>query len=570
MSVQADQRFREALRQYRAGDLHGAAELCRRLLELDAGHADGARLLAVILEASGRITEAIRILQGMVRGREADPRILYSLGRMLARTGEHARAVESLEQARRADPGDYQASLALGFCLVQVGRPDEAARQYEDALQIRPDDPAIVRAYGEILTRLTRFDDAVAAYRKALDLNAGDLRALARLAGLYERTNRLEEMAEVIEEGLRLEPDDRTLRFHRAVYLRRRDDPQAALEILERLQQDRLDPDLSRKVAFETARLRDKLGQFDKAFEAATLGNRLSRRLAREAAPDAEPFGDWLDRVERVFSAAWESTRPASPDADPALDDEDQPIFILSFPRSGTTLIEAILGARSEYQVYEEKPTMDELFDELRQHGLSYPECGDRLDAEVVGALRERYFRAANRYAERRPGSVIVDKNPLITPTVPLLQQVFPRARYIFAVRHPLDVCLSCFLYPFSPNSALAECATVEELAGVYAKVIRIWRLARRHLPLNAIELSYESLVTDFETHSRRLFEFLGITWDEEVPNFARGARTLRNHDRVIQGVYQSSRYRWKNYETQLAPAAPLVEESLSHFGYDA
>lgn len=568
MSAQADERIREALSHYRAGKPGTAAAICRRILETDAGHAEAARLLAVILAESRRLREAISLLQAFARDARADPQLLYTLGRMQAQAGTYGQAAETLERAQRVDSENHLIPLALGYCLAQLGKPDEAACAYEAALERKPDDPAILRDYGEILGRLARFDEAITAYRRVLELDPGNPTAYVRLAGLYERTNRVEDMAEIVEAGLRHWPEDPALRFHRAVNLRRRDQPESALASLEQLQREAPPPGLGRKVAFETARIYDRMGQYDRAFEQARLGNRLAGELARQAAGDAEDYGDWLERVEQVFATAWGTAGPAQP----AQGDHDDVVFILGFPRSGTTLIDVLLAARDEYQVYEEKPFLGELLEELRGHGLSYPECGDRLDAGIIRALRQRYFQAAGRFAVRRPGTVLVDKNPLATPAVPLLHQVFPRAKYIFAARHPLDVCLSCYLYSFSPNSALAECETVESIASAYAKTMAIWRLARRHLPLEVIEIPYETLIEDFAAESRRLFDFLGLPWDQGVPDLARHARagppTLRNYDRVIQGIYRTSRYRWRHYERYLAGVAPIVEEAGAYFSY--
>lgn len=572
MSAQADQRFREALSRYRAGGRDAAASLCRGILGDEADHSDARRLLAMILEETGRVRQAIDLLrEAATAPGGGDGRLLFSLGRLQAGIGAYAEALETLERARDLDPGNHQVPLALGFCLVRMGRLDEAAMQYEAALAIRPEDPHALRGFGEILTRLTRFDDAITAYRQAHELDPGESAALERLAGLYERTNRLQDMDDAVATGLRLRPGDPRLRYHRAVLFRRRDDPEAALAILDALSREELPPDLDRRVAFESARVLDRLGRFGEAFDRAGHGNRLTGKLARDAAPDAEGFGVWLDRVHQVFSTTWESAQSG---AAPGAADHERIVFILGFPRSGTTLIDAILASCGDCQVYEERPFLDELAGELQERGLSYPECGAGLDPDVANALRARYYRAANRFAERRPGTVIVDKNPLATASVPLLHQVFPGAKYVFAARHPLDVCLSCYLYPFSPNSALGECDTIEGIAEVYAKTVRIWELARRQLPLDAIELGYESLVTDFEARSRRLFGFLGIPWDEEVLEFGRRGRrgaapTLRNYDRVNQGIDQASRYRWRHYEKQLEPAVPLVAEAASHFGYD-
>lgn len=568
MNTPADQTFRQALGRYRAGDRERAAGLCRQALASDEDHGEAARLLATILAESGRAGEGIRLLERLASGPDPDARVCYSLGRMLAQTGAYDAAVAPLERAREADPANPEIARVLGFCLVRLGRADEAARVHEAVLGYGPVDPALLRGYGEILTRLARFDEAIAAYRRALKMDPDDATAPERLAGLYERTNRLEDMASIVQEGLRRFPDDPRLRFQRAVHLRRRDDPEAALAILEELQREQQGTDLGRRVAFEAGRLLDRMGNHDRAFEQARLGNRLAAAHARRAAGDAEAYGDWLDRIARDLSAPGDSADTVPPQPP----DPDAPVFILGFPRSGTTLIDVLLATRNEYQVYEEKPFVAELFGELARHGQSFPECGPRLDAGLIDELRRRYFQAARRFAERRPGTVVVDKNPLATPVVPLLHQIFPRAKYVFAVRHPLDVCLSCYLYSFSPNSALAECETVEQVADAYAKTMNIWRLARRHLPLDALEVCYEAMVEDFPAESRRLFDFLGLPWDESVLEFAQrarqGAPTLRNYDRVIQGIYRTSRYRWRNYERHLADAAAIVREAAEHFGY--
>lgn len=570
MSANVDVQYREAVGHYRAGSHERAADLCRRLLARHPGHLAAMHLLGVILDDMGRAEESVRVLGTAAAAAPNDARVLYGLARAHANAGHFQNALDVIEKVRTLDPGNPAVPTLAGTCLLRAGRPEEAAGQYEEALRLDPGNASLHGTYGECLSSLSRFDEAIAAFRDASRLRPDDVRSLARLARLYERTNRLDEMAAVLSEALAKWPADPELRYLKAVLSRRQGEEIAALELLTALCGESLEPDIERRVLFEAAAVLDRQGRHGEAFERAAHANRLTRALAERNGQDAAAYGEWLDRVHDRFQAAWSPGPPASVSSR-----HEAVVFIFSFPRSGTTLIDSLLACRSEFQVYEEKGFIDVLIGRLKDQGIEYPEQAANLPAPVIEDLRGSYFAAADRFAPRRPGTVIVDKNPLLTPALPLLQQVFPNGKYIFAARHPLDVCLSCYMYSFSPGSALANYDRVDDLASAYAKSLRIWQLVEGHLPLDTLKVRYEDLVEDLESESRRLFEFLGVDWDENVLDFARLAKTdgriiMRNYDKIIQGLYRSSKHRWKNYERELAPAIPVLKDALEYLGYRA
>lgn len=570
MSANVDVQYREAVKHYKAGSHELAADLCRRILARHPGHLPVTHLLGVILDDMGRAEESVQVLGTAAVAAPNDARVLYGLARAYANAGHLQSALDVLEKTRTLNPENPAVPTLAGTCLLRAGRPGEAAGQYEEALRLDPGNASLYRTYGECLSSLARFDEAIAAFRDASRLRPDDIQSRARLARLYERTNRLDEMEAVLSDALANWPANPELRYLKAVISRRRGEEGAALELLTALCGERLEADLERRVLFEAAAVLDRQGRHGEAFQRVTRANRLTKVLAERNGQHAAAYGEWLDRVHDQFQAAWSQGLPAS-ESSP----HETVVFIFSFPRSGTTLIDSLLACRGEFQVYEEKGFIDVLIGRLKDQGIEYPEQAANLPVPVIEDLRRSYFAAANRFARRRPGTVIVDKNPMLTPALPLLQQVFPDAKYIFAARHPLDVCLSCYMYNFSPGSALANYDQVDDLATAYAKSLRIWRLAESHLQMDTLQVRYEDLVDDLESESRNLFDFLEVEWDEKVLDFARLARTdgriiMRNYDKIIQGLYRSSKHRWINYERELAPAIPVLKDAMEYLGYRA
>jgi len=159
------------------------------------------------------------------------------------------------------------------------------------------------------------------------------------------------------------------------------------------------------------------------------------------------------------------------------------------------------------------------------------------------------------------------------TVDVGLILRVFPAARFIVAVRHPCDVCLSCFMQDFKMNDVTANFVTLEETAFLYAEVMGLWQHYVRVLPHAYHVVRYEDVVDDFRTETRRLLQFLDLDWDDAVLDYAEHARrrgmiTTASYHQVIEPIYRRARYRWRRYARQLEPAIRVLRPHIEYFGY--
>jgi hypothetical protein len=168
---------------------------------------------------------------------------------------------------------------------------------------------------------------------------------------------------------------------------------------------------------------------------------------------------------------------------------------------------------------------------------------------------------------------VFVDKLPLNTIWAHLIWRVFPEARFILAIRHPLDVCLGCFMQHFAINSAMSSFLSLENTAAAYAAVMGLWRDLAGALPLKVHTVRYEDVVDDLAGQAAALLAFLNLPWDPAVLDHAGTARAkpiinTPSYHQVARPIYRDAAFRWRRYRPHLAGIADTVQPFVAMFGY--
>jgi len=201
-----------------------------------------------------------------------------------------------------------------------------------------------------------------------------------------------------------------------------------------------------------------------------------------------------------------------------------------------------------------------------------YPSGLAELDRQVIEQLRAAYFEEVARFAD--PGArLIIDKQPLNLVEAGLIYRVFPRAKFIFLLRHPADVCLSCFMQNFRSNPATISFLTLENTVNLYDVAMQAWRQFTRLLPLNVYTVRYELLIDQPAEALRRLGDFLDISAglqveEDDPPTLPRGIRTPSYHQ-VAEPINRRGLYRWQRYREQLGEAIEPLYPWMAALGYD-
>jgi len=556
-----------------AGRYEAAVEEIRRAIALNPQAAAFHCNLGAAYKALGRMGEAVASYEEALRIRPHFVEAHCNLGAALSEQGKFPEAAASYQRALALKPDHVEAHNRLGIALQRQGRIEEAAASYKRALRLKPGHAAAYNNLGSALQLLERFDEAEAAYEQALAIKPDYVEGLANLADLYERLNRLEEAAATLARGLELDPDHVHLNVVAAKCEEREGRHQQALDRLARLrplaESGVVDADVAKDLSFQLGRLYDRAGDSSRAFAQFTEANRLAMQGGEGHLACREKFLENVGVLAEVFDKAWvDSWSGALPP-----DGEEPPVFMIGFPRSGTTLLDVMLDGHPRIQTLEEKPTMLAVQKEIESLPGGYPLAMRDLKPGQIARLRATYFRAVDEFIERRPGHLVVDRFPMNAVRVGLILRVFPAARFIMVVRHPCDACLSCFMQDFKLNGAMANFYAIEEAAVLYAKVMGLWRQYVRVLPHAYHVVRYEDLVEDAAGQMRRLLRFIDVPWDDAVLNHTDRARTrgrisTPSYRQVTEPIYQRARYRWLRYAEHLEPVVETLRPYIEYFGY--
>ena len=167
----------------------------------------------------------------------------------------------------------------------------------------------------------------------------------------------------------------------------------------------------------------------------------------------------------------------------------------------------------------------------------------------------------------------LLDKSPFNTAHIGLIHRVFPEAQLVFVVRHPCDVCLSCFMNNFELNSGTCHFTRLESAVALYRKMMELWLTYVETLPLRYQLLRYEDLVSQPETELHRLADILDVPWSGRMLEHTAQAAKRRHiptpsYAQVHRPIYQDACYRWRRYAGFINPFLKDLQPYIEFFGY--
>jgi tetratricopeptide (TPR) repeat protein len=487
-------------------------------------------------------------------------------------SGQLKRAKEAAADLLAEYPREPLLLTLFGTVLTALGEYDEAVARIREAVTLRPDVAGGHFQLGNALFERGDLDAAVDSYRRTTELEPGNLDAHNKLCQTLERSNRLDEAAEVLGQAKQLFGGSQAvLALREAVLLKRQGDIDEACLCLEASDWRNADPDSREAAAYLLADLSDRGGDTAAAFAYVQEANNVAAAAPASRRLDPSAYFRLLDELAAVFTpgklADWEPVE--------IRDERPVPVFLVGFPRSGTTLVNAILHSHSRVTSLEECPTVYRLEKELREiTGNSLERIG-RLEAGQVTSIRDTYFDEVERHAgPLAPGKVVVDKMPLNLVQAGLIYRVFPDARFLFVLRHPCDSVLSCYMRPMRRNEATVNFLDLGNAARLYDRVMELWHSYLELLPISAQTVRYENLVEDFEGTVASCLEFIGLDRDDGVRNYAETARqesrvVTPSYDQVTRDIYSDASGRWERYREYLDPVLPVLLPWAERLGYD-
>lgn len=464
-------------------------------------HPEVLRLQGVLKHLDGRYAEAVEILREALGVSPDDVLILNNLGSSLRASGDAEGAINIFTQVTTLAPDLAAAWFNLGKTLKSQARPDAALPALERALMLSPAHVPARIVLGDSLKALGRINEAAEAFREALRLNPKNAQAWFALANIKTIPLSLGEANQ-----------------------------------LKQLLGDRaLNDDDRIRMGFTLAKALEDLGEYEKSFTALSEANRCKRR---QTTWDAAKFSAEIDAM---LSAC------ALPPAESAPSDQGgEVIFIVSLPRSGSTLTEQILAAHPEIEGASELPDLPAVInEESKRRGVEFPAWFNDATAKDWERLGKDYLERTQRWRTKHPR--FTDKGLANWQSVAAALAMLPAAKVVVCRRDPLETCLSCFVQLFARGQPFSY--DIDDVVAYWKDFNRLCRHWVEIYPDRVHDMVYENLLEDPESITRSLLEFCGLPFDPACLRFHEVKRNVRTASaaQVLQPLRRdtarSSRY---------------------------
>lgn len=480
LSPVAARLFKRAQREVRAGTLDTAARTLTNVAALCPNHIEVLRMAGAVARDAGDMEGAVDYFSRAAVLEPTNAELQVDLGIVLFRARHHEEALEHLYEASRLAPTMGSAWYNLGQALQLRGMMSESLGAFKNALEIDACNVNARMSMVRALTSLGRVTEAVTELRQILHDDPMRSDAWFALGDLKTYRLSAEDLRQI------------------ALCARKPDLPET----------DRI------RLGFVQAHALEDQGDYAGAWDVLVQSNKAQRR---RVVWDATREHEYAERIVEKFRT--HTSRAVTGELGRDV------IFLVSLPRSGSTLVEQMLAAHPRIVGANEIPELPRLIDaETSRAGCEYPGWVDQFaprDWERLG--REYLVRTA--HWRDKDHAVMTDKNLLNWRTLGAALSMLPSARAIVIQRDPVETCLGCFRQWF--DRAAPYTYDLDELATVYIDFARLARFWGTKFPNRVFYLQYENLTARPEPALRKLLEFCGLPFDSRCLDFYKTARAV-------------------------------------------
>lgn len=496
-----------------------------------------------------------------------------------ASTNQPRLAAELFAEVSARDPQDPFVLLELAKASRRIQQIDRMRQALDRAKRLARRDPVVGIAYAKTCEHMRDLEEAKAMYTQLAKNRQCRIAAQAGLAGIYERLNQVDKAQAVLDEVAFSGQRQPAVRLLQARLLSRRANYGKAESMLRSVVNSK-EKKSAQDAAYLLASCLDKQGKCDEAMEVlgrvkkaqaqsqatiiALRGFRAGRDMAAKALENLNDNGipNWMESANRMGDRA------------------ESIAFLLGHPRSGTTLLEQVLAAHEDIVDADETSSFHDTvwfplsIEAAKKYDKQLYRLLSDLPADLERSLRDEYFR----HLEFEMGTtgqerLWLDKNPALTLQLLAVLRVIPESKIIVALRDPRDVCISAYMQRVELTNWSVNWLSLQDTVDMYVLAMNNWLRLRDLGGFESIEVRYEDCVEDLSCQGRRVFDFLGVEWREDLRHTHRHVETKTvfspTYGDVSKPVYQSSVGRWRNYAKQLEPFQGKLKPFVQAFGYE-
>lgn len=500
-----------------------AARLVMSHLRAHSGEPRGLAMLGAIATTAGALLQGENFFrQAIARGFDEEE-VRRQLAANLHQQERLEEALAIFDEIIRSAGGDRQMLGSIAYIKDKLGRGEEARGLWHQLVTEEPSNPTFWISYGHNLRAAGMTQEATQAYRHAVDIERERGEGWWGLASI--KTYRFDEREiETMQGALTI--------------------PSVVLNLAP--------------LNFALGRAFHQQRDYDRAFHHYSEANRL---WAESINYDPEELGGEVSEAATMFDERYWHSLP--PGGDPST----APIFIVSLPRSGSTLLEQMLSEHHGIEALGELSYGPALLRSVMERATSrgratVPQAIAALSPEDRSRLGKEYLRraAAHRLTDRPR---FIDKLPHNWNNVIFIRHILPNARFLDIRREPLSCCFANFSHSFT--RAHSSSFALEHIGRAYVDYVRLMDHLARAAPGMVHNLRYEELIDSPEPVLRSALDYLGLPWDEACLRFYESDRAVRtpSAEQVRRPLNREGLDNWKPYEQWLGPLFEVLEPVL-------
>lgn len=515
----------------------------------------------------GRPKEGVQIAEEALRRAGKYPGAYFLKAWALRAMGDTDEAIAFARKAEKAGGRDPLTLNLLALLYKEAGKPDLARRAWQDVLRKEPRALDAVLGIARLDRDLGRYDEAYAGFERALQMAPHHADTLASYADAKARGGAYAEAGGLAAHALDHAPDHPLALAVWAGEALKTETPDTVIARLEAgLAAGKGHPALRAQAIGRLGEALEKAGRHEEAFARYSDANRLLYEPVLNAwTDDAYALG----QVVRTMTAL----RDHGPAALTMIEDKapPPPVFLVGFPRSGTTLAAQILAGHDKAVLSDERENAGAILEAAGRSAESWRDFLAMPPQRRTG-LRRAYWKAARPEGPLKDGRILVDKLPANLGAVAALGAVFPDARFIVMTRDPRDAVVSAFRQRFEPNPSTVQFLSIDSAAAYYDTLHRSLDTAMGVLPQLAIRFqSYEKLAADPEAEGRAMAEFAGLDWQDGMLDVAGRAEAADirtpSAPQLRETIEARSTGQWTPYAEKMESALKTLEPWTERWG---
>tara|TARA_B100000959_G_scaffold273355_1_gene323782 strand:+ start:7 stop:1467 length:1461 start_codon:yes stop_codon:yes gene_type:complete len=479
------------------------------------------------------------------------------------------KAKKCFETVVKINPNYSDAYNNLGMTLISLSENDDAKKNLEKSIEINKKNFQAYLNLGLLYRNSEKIELAEELIIKSIEINPKFLPGHINLMQLYEKLNEDEKLNESINNAEINFKNSPIVKLYKGKFLYKKEKFPETINNLENINFKSSYLILEETRCSILAKSYDQLNKNEDAFQYFKKSNEMNFKIY-EGKNNKNNFLNLISKRKKFFNnlliKKWPTTKRGNKKKDP--------VFLIGFPRSGTTLLDTILRSHSSIKVMEELPILENIIIKLNKNTNGDFNKLRNINENLLSELRDCYYENRTKIIKEDDNNKIyIDKMPLNIIYVGEILRIFPNAKFILTLRHPCDCVLSSFMQSFKLNDAMANFLDLEDSANLYNNVMELWTKYLKSFSINYCSVKYENIVFNFEKTISSILEFLDLPWSDNVFDFQKTAKNrglihTPSYNQVVKPIYNKSVGRWKYYEKNMSDIVPILNPWIKKFNY--